>query len=72
MKKEKRIQINQHPARLLNIREVADLLGVSEKTVRRYLQKGAFIKPIRLNGRHSLRWKELEIIDWVNQQRLNC
>lgn len=40
--------------RLWNIRDVAQFLAVSERTVRRWVAQGVFPEPIRING--STRW----------------
>jgi excisionase family DNA binding protein len=45
---------------LLTIREVAELLGMSESSVRRAWYDGNFPKPIRL-GRRGLRWRRDDV-----------
>lgn len=51
----------------LKIRDVADLLNVSETTIRRWLVDGK-IPAYRLN--HQYRFNRLEIEDWVMSQKL--
>lgn len=51
----------------LKIKDVADLLNVSETTIRRWLVDGK-IPAYRLN--HQYRFNRLEIEDWVMNQRL--
>ena len=51
----------------LKIKDVAELLKVSEKTIRRWLQHGK-IPAYRLN--HQYRFSRMEIQDWVMAQKL--
>jgi len=51
----------------LKIKDVAELLSVSEKTIRRWLQSGK-IPAYRLN--HQYRFSRLEIQNWVMSQKL--
>lgn len=52
----------------LKIKDVAELLKVSEKTIRRWLQDGK-IPAYRLN--HQYRFSRLEIQSWVLSQKLH-
>lgn len=52
----------------LKIKDVAELLSISETTVRRWLTEGK-IPAYRLN--HQYRFNRTEIEDWVLKQRLN-
>ena len=52
----------------LKLKDVADLLGISETTVRRWLAEGK-IPAYRLNRQY--RFSRTEIEDWLLQQRLN-
>ena len=60
--------IMNHPARLLGVREVADLAGVSTKTIRRYHNAGLLPNPTRLAGRTLLKWRQGDIVAWINGQ----
>lgn len=51
-------------AELLDVREVARLLGVSPRHVIRLASEGRMPRPIRL-GR-SVRWSRREIISWLD------
>ena len=51
----------------LKLKDVADLLGISETTVRRWLAEGK-IPAYRLNRQY--RFSRLEIEDWLLQQKL--
>jgi PTS system nitrogen regulatory IIA component len=53
----------------LKIKDVAELLKVSEKTIRRWLQHGK-IPAYRLN--HQYRFSRMEIQDWVMAQKLRA
>ena len=50
--------------RLLNIREVADILGWSVRTVENDLLCGEFIKPIVRKGRLR-RWWYRAVVEWI-------
>lgn len=68
MTKQSITNLQNHPARLLGIREVAALAGVCTKTVRRYHDAGLMPAPIRLAGRTLLKWRQSEILTWLNEQ----
>lgn len=53
--------------RLLDRRQVMDLMGWSSATLWRALQRGAFPAPLRLPGCHP-RWR-IEDVDGLLQQR---
>ena len=65
-KQKKQIVCSQHPANLLNIKDVASLLSVSTDTVRRYFKTGIFPEPICVGGK-LLRWREADVIKWSEQ-----
>ena len=50
----------------LRPKAVAALLGIGERSLSRYVESGAFPKPIRL-GR-SLRWSEQVVLEWIDSQ----
>lgn len=52
---------------LLDIRSVARLLDVSEKTVERMVKSGELTPPIRLNKR-NIRWSRVAVEQWVKEQ----
>lgn len=51
------------PARLLDVQQVADLLGVSGRHVYRLADSGRMPRPLRLGG--SVRWNIAEIQKWI-------
>ncbi len=55
-----------HPARLLSLRDVAQLLSCSPRTIMRYHDQGILPSPVRLNGR-TLRWREKDLIRFVEE-----
>ncbi|MGH3084697.1 MAG: helix-turn-helix domain-containing protein [Gaiellaceae bacterium] len=56
-----------HQARLLSVRETAELLDVTEKTVRRLIQAGIGFPALQLAGKgSSIRIPAHELDDWLN------
>ena len=55
------------PARLLSVRDVAERLNLSEKTVRRLRRRGVLPAGIEIAG--VLRWRPDEIDAWIGGQR---
>jgi excisionase family DNA binding protein len=53
---------------LLAVKDVAHLLGVSEKTVREWKAKGDMPVPFELGG--VIRWERAEILDWLASRRV--
>jgi len=49
---------------LLNKKQLADLLGVSLKTLDRWTQRGILPPPARL-GRRLKRWRRIDIERWI-------
>ena len=53
--------------RLLNTRELGDILNVSKRTIYRLNSSGKIPSPIRING--AVRWRESDIEQWI---QLDC
>ena len=54
---------NQNKERLLSSRAVANILGLSPRTVHRYNSSGLIIKPLRISG--SVRYVQSELLAWI-------
>jgi prophage regulatory protein len=54
--------------RLINMGEVADLLGCAKTTIYGLLNDGQFVKPILHVGRQR-KWRKGDVIDWMHKQR---
>ena len=52
----------------LNIRDLSELLNVSEKTIRRWIKQGS-IPAYRINGQY--RFNRTEILEWSTSHRIN-
>jgi prophage regulatory protein len=52
------------PDRLIRIRDVAYLVGMSKATIYRKLKSGDFPSPVKVGG-PSVRWRESSIAAWI-------
>jgi len=50
---------------LISTKEVAKLLGVSERTLWEYSNCGSILKPIKFGGGKAVRWSTVELKQWV-------
>ena len=57
-------QIEPSKERLLNSRAVAQILGLSSRTVHRLNSSGLIIKPLRISG--SVRYVQSELMAWIH------
>lgn len=48
---------------LLNVRDVAKLTGLAERTVHRFADCGKMPAPVRIGG--AVRWRAGEIREWI-------
>jgi predicted DNA-binding transcriptional regulator AlpA len=55
------IGTDTHPAKLLDVRQVAELFGCSRRQVWRLAASGAIPEPIRLASR-TVRWRERDLL----------
>ena len=53
-----------HEERLLNVREVTELIGVSRSTLHRMVSDNRFPRPIRV-GLRAVRWRLSEVLAWM-------
>jgi len=51
-------------SRLLRIRDVLAIIGVSRASLYRLLQSGQFPRPVKISER-AIAWREQEIAEWV-------
>jgi len=56
----------QNSEQLLSTREVADILGLSPRTVHRLNSTGKIIKPLRISG--SVRYARTELMSWIKAE----
>ena len=50
-------------ATLLNVKEVAEMLGLSERTVYRLSDTGNMPQPVKLGA--AVRWRRQELESWI-------
>ena len=51
--------------RLLNAREVTELIGVSRTTLHRLVAANQFPRPIRV-GQRASRWWKSQVLQWID------
>ena len=51
--------------KLLNIREVVEMTGISRSTILRNVELGLFPKPLKLAPK-TVRWSLATLTEWVN------
>ena len=56
-----------HEERLLNVREVTELIGVSRSTLHRMVSDNRFPTPIRV-GLRAVRWRLSEVLVWMESR----
>ena len=50
--------------RLIKLKEVIDVTGLSRSSIYRFISEETFPKPVPLGGR-SVAWVESEVNDWI-------
>jgi len=58
------IAFNTMPDRLLTVKQTADILGITEKSLRNRIDRNEGPPLIRLSPR-TLRYSEKELMDWI-------
>jgi excisionase family DNA binding protein len=59
---------NIAPQKMLTVKEVASILNLHSSTVRRWEKEG-LLKSYRIGPRHSLRFRQEDIIDFLGKSR---
>ena len=60
-----RLAPDEHPERvLITVKELADMLGLSARTIWRMLNGGNMVKPVRI-GKNA-RWRLYEVRQWID------
>jgi prophage regulatory protein len=63
------IQKNEQPSKLIRIRQVTLLTGLSKSYIYELCNKELFPKSIRLvPGGSSVAWVEKEVLDWIDSR----
>lgn len=60
--------MTQHTDEFLCTKAVAELLQITTRTLYRWVQKGAFPSPVRINLR-VLRWRRSEVLDALERMK---
>jgi prophage regulatory protein len=54
--------------RVIRMRELTEMIGASEWTIRRWRQQGEFPAPVRL-GERNVGWLLSDIREWLSQRK---
>ena len=65
---ETKVHENEMLHKMLTVKEVASILNLHSSTVRRWEKEGLLMS-YRIGPRHSLRFKQEEILDFVDKSR---
>lgn len=57
------------PSRILRLKEVQKITGLSRSTIYAEIAKGNFPKQVKLTGARSVGWHENTIVQWVESRR---
>ena len=57
------------PSRILRLKEVQKITGLSRSTIYAEIAKGNFSKQVKLTGARSVGWHESAIARWVESRR---
>ena len=55
--------------RILRLKEVQQMTGLSRSTIYAEIAKGKFPKQVKLTGARSVGWPESVIVQWVESRR---
>ncbi|MFS1873309.1 helix-turn-helix transcriptional regulator [Enterovibrio norvegicus] len=53
--------------RILRLKEIAELVGLSKSTIWRLRQEGLFPEPLQLGAR-AVGWYESDVMDWLKSR----
>lgn len=56
--------------KILRLREVKEMTGLSRSTIYLEISKGKFPRQVKLTGARSVGWHESAIIQWIESRRL--
>ena len=58
------VEVIRKPPRLIRINRVAEIMGVSTRTIQRWVTKGIILKPIRKGS--FIAWEADEFENWLH------
>ena len=53
------------PDRLLDLRQVLELVPASRESLMRWVKLGRFPEPVRLAGQRRVTWRQSDIAAWI-------
>ena len=56
-------------SKILRLREVKEITGLSRSTIYAEMAKGKFPKQVQLTGNRSIGWHESVIIQWIESRQ---
>ena len=58
-------------ARIVRLKEVQQMTGLSRSTIYAEIARGRFPRQVRLTGGRSVGWHEAAVIRWIESRRLS-
>jgi prophage regulatory protein len=62
----------QERARILRLRQVAEIVGLGRSSIYRKVQQGTFPSPIKLGDARASGWISTEVYNWIDGQIRRC
>ncbi|MBW7864507.1 MAG: helix-turn-helix domain-containing protein [Candidatus Hydrogenedentes bacterium] len=57
---------------LLTAAEVAETLGVGQRSIFRWRDMGSICPPVKVAGSAALRWRKTDILEWITAGTPDC
>jgi prophage regulatory protein len=63
---------DRESARILRLKQVAQIVGIGRSSIYRKVQEGTFPSPIKLGSARASGWISGEVYGWIDEQIRRC